>query len=137
MPKRVPPNDADRHIGQQIRIARLRLKMSQETLGDAMGLTFQQVQKYEKGTNRVSGSRLHQLVTILKLPSVDVLFPPPRTNGTKLTKAEIAEAQSLGDMLATNEGQRFVAAWHRLPSNDSRRVVLQMVEAWVDDCARP
>ena len=61
--KHIEPMDL--HIGQQIKIARIARKMSQETLADAIGVTFQQVQKYEKGVNRVSGSRLHQIADAL------------------------------------------------------------------------
>jgi transcriptional regulator with XRE-family HTH domain len=63
---RKPPNPVDKEIGARIRAQRLALRMSQEALGDAIGLTFQQVQKYEKGTNRCSGSRLHQIAGALK-----------------------------------------------------------------------
>ena len=60
MAKKVP-NPVDVHVGNRVRIRRLELGMSQEKLGDALGVTFQQVQKYEKGANRVSASRLQQV----------------------------------------------------------------------------
>jgi transcriptional regulator with XRE-family HTH domain len=58
----------DRHVGTRIRAARMGLGMSQEKLGDALGLTFQQVQKYEKGTNRVGSSRLADISRVLEMP---------------------------------------------------------------------
>ena len=64
------PNPIDKHVGSRVRMRRMMLSMSQEKLGDALGLTFQQVQKYEKGANRVSSSRLVDLSNAL-----DVLVP--------------------------------------------------------------
>src|SRR5580698_8657448 len=62
------PNPIDKHVGSRVRMRRMMLSMSQEKLGDALGLTFQQVQKYEKGTNRIGASRLQQIAQILQVP---------------------------------------------------------------------
>ena len=62
------PNPIDRHVGSRVRMRRVMLGMSQEKLGDALGLTFQQVQKYEKGTNRIGASRLQQISRTLDVP---------------------------------------------------------------------
>src|SRR6202795_1485752 len=62
------PNPIDKHVGSRVRMRRMMLGMSQEKLGDALGLTFQQVQKYEKGTNRIGASRLQQISQILQVP---------------------------------------------------------------------
>jgi transcriptional regulator with XRE-family HTH domain len=67
MPKRAP-NPIDKHVGSRVRMRRLKLNMSQTDLGNALGLTFQQVQKYEKGSNRVSASRLQHISQILQVP---------------------------------------------------------------------
>lgn len=67
-------NITDVHIGRRIRLRRQELEMSQQTLGEKLGLTFQQVQKYEKGTNRVGGSRLYQLAKALRVGSVDYFY---------------------------------------------------------------
>ena len=67
------PNDIDRHVGSRVRMRRLLIGMSQEKLGAALGLTFQQVQKYEKGTNRISASRLQHISAILGV-SIDFLY---------------------------------------------------------------
>jgi transcriptional regulator with XRE-family HTH domain len=67
MPKKAP-NPIDKHVGSRVRMRRMMLGMSQEKLGDALGLTFQQVQKYEKGTNRVGAGRLPQIAEILGVP---------------------------------------------------------------------
>ena len=62
------PNDTDKHVGSRVRMRRMILGMNQTALGDALGLTFQQVQKYEKGTNRIGASRLQHIAQILKVP---------------------------------------------------------------------
>ena len=63
------PNPIDKHVGSRVRMRRMMLAMSQEKLGDALGLTFQQVQKYEKGTNRIGASRLQQISTSFRCQS--------------------------------------------------------------------
>lgn len=68
MPRKKGPHEVDVHVGRRIRVRRMMMSVSQEKLGDAVGLTFQQVQKYEKGTNRVSASRLLQFAEFLKVP---------------------------------------------------------------------
>ncbi len=67
------PNPVDRYVGSRVRMRRIMLGMSQEKLGEALGLTFQQIQKYEKGTNRVGASRMQQISEILQVP-VSFLF---------------------------------------------------------------
>ena len=62
------PNPTDKYVGSRVRMRRLMLGMSQEKLGEKLGLTFQQVQKYEKGTNRIGASRLQHISQILKVP---------------------------------------------------------------------
>jgi len=62
------PNPTDKYVGSRVRMRRLMLSMSQEKLGEKLGLTFQQVQKYEKGTNRIGASRLQHISQILKVP---------------------------------------------------------------------
>ena len=76
------PNPVDKHVGRRVRMRRMMLAMSQGKLGDALSLTFQQVQKYEKGTNRIGASRLQQISHILQVP-VAFFFEgaPPRIKG--------------------------------------------------------
>jgi transcriptional regulator with XRE-family HTH domain len=109
-PKRINP--MDKHVGMQIRIRRLAAGMSQEKLGDALGLTFQQVQKYEKGTNRVSGSRLSQIASALDLSSIEVFFKggpgyPANGSGGKVDSSGY-------EMLATAQGHKLARLWPKL-----------------------
>src|SRR5215469_4848440 len=81
------PNPIDVHVGSRVRLRRTLLGMSQEKLGEAIGLTFQQVQKYERGANRIGASRLYDLGRVLDVPvsfffddiSPDTLAPPAET----------------------------------------------------------
>jgi len=75
------PNPVDKHVGSRVRMRRMMLGMSQEKLGNNLGLTFQQVQKYEKGTNRIGASRLQQISHILQVP-VSFFFDGAPTVGT-------------------------------------------------------
>ena len=76
------PNPTDKYVGSRVRMRRLMLGMSQEKLGEKLGLTFQQVQKYEKGTNRIGASRLQHISQILKVP-VAFFFEGPSQNRPK------------------------------------------------------
>ena len=68
MPSKKSPNPIDIHVGSRVRLRRMMLGMSQEKLGESLGITFQQIQKYEKGTNRIGASRLQHIATVLKVP---------------------------------------------------------------------
>ena len=126
------PNPIDKHVGSRVRMRRMMLGMSQEKLGDALGLTFQQVQKYEKGTNRIGASRLQQIATILQVP-VSFFFEgapaPPATAGGF---AEAPSPAYVSDFLATTDGlaldqgvhahqERQAAPPHRRPGRGDRR----------------
>ena len=78
------PNATDAYVGQRIRARRMMLGMSQERLGNALGLTFQQVQKYEKGTNRVGASRLQQTACALEVPPSYFFDGAPAAPNSKL-----------------------------------------------------
>src|SRR5262245_15708621 len=102
------PNPIDRHVGSRVRMRRMMLSMSQEKLGDALGLTFQQVQKYEKGANRIGASRLQHIAGILQVP-VSFFFEgsPVQEGGSSHSSSGMNEAPSpayVSDFLATSDG---------------------------------
>jgi transcriptional regulator with XRE-family HTH domain len=104
------------------------LSMSQEKLGDALGLTFQQVQKYEKGTNRIGASRLQQISHILQVP-VAFFFEgapnlSPRADGMK----EAPSPAYVSDFLATSEGLSLTKAFMRIKEAKLRRRIVDLVE---------
>src|ERR1700747_2212023 len=87
------PNPIDKHVGSRVRMRRMMLGMSQENLGDALRLTFQQVQKYEKSANRIGASRLQQISHILQVPVAFFFEGAPQIVGMP-PPAEFAESPS-------------------------------------------
>src|SRR6478672_10518915 len=115
------PNPIDKHVGSRVRMRRMMLGMSQEKLGDSLGLTFQQVQKYEKGTNRIGASRLQQISLILQVP-VSFFFegappPPGRPEGF----GEAPSPAYVTDFLASSDGLALVKAFMRIENAKLRR----------------
>src|SRR4026207_2406335 len=94
------PNPIDRHVGSRVRMRRMMLSMSQEKLGDALGLTFQQVQKYEKGTNRIGASRLQQIAHILQVPVAFFFEGAPHSSGHAGGMSEAPSPTHAADLLA-------------------------------------
>src|ERR1700692_2229212 len=98
------PNPIDKHVGSRVRMRRMMLSMSQEKLGDALGLTFQQVQKYEKGTNRIGASRLQQISNILQVPISFFFEGAPHAAGHSSGMGEAPSPAYVSDFLATSDG---------------------------------
>src|SRR4030081_531517 len=98
------PNPIDKHVGSRVRMRRMMLAMSQEKLGDALGLTFQQVQKYEKATNRIGASRLQQISHILQVPVAFFFEGAPSIPGTPQT-TENGAFGGLRDRLSRHVGR--------------------------------
>jgi transcriptional regulator with XRE-family HTH domain len=124
------PNPIDRHVGSRVRMRRMMLGMSQEKLGDALGLTFQQVQKYEKGANRIGASRLQQISQILQVP-VSFFFegvPSPRTEQRPEGLSEAPSPAYVSDFLATSDGLALTKAFVRIKDAKLRRRIVDLVE---------
>jgi transcriptional regulator with XRE-family HTH domain len=122
-------NPIDGHVGSRVRMRRLMLKMSQSDLADGLGLTFQQVQKYEKGTNRIGASRLQQISQILQVPVPFFFDRAPGPPGQSGATMEIAASDSyVNDFLATSDGLALVKAYMRLPNPKLRRAIVHLVE---------
>jgi transcriptional regulator with XRE-family HTH domain len=122
------PNPVDKYVGSRVRMRRIMLGMSQEKLGEALGLTFQQVQKYEKGTNRVGASRIQQIAEILQIP-VSFLFEggPSGTVNADGT-IEGPSPSFVSDFLATTEGLALTRAFTRISDAKLRRSIVELVE---------
>ncbi len=120
----------DVHVGGRIRVRRLLLSMSQEALGDKLGLTFQQVQKYEKGVNRVGASRLFQLASVLGVP-VQYFFQdiPPAAGAGQPMLEEHARESAITELLRTNDGMELTKAFLRISNPRSRRAILELVRS--------
>src|SRR5262245_28185712 len=125
------PNPIDKHVGSRVRMRRMMLSMSQEKLGDALGLTFQQVQKYEKGTNRIGASRLQQISHILQVPVAFFFEGAPILPGGRPDGAGMTEAPSpayVSDFLATSDGLALTKAFMRIGDSKLRRRIVDLVE---------
>src|SRR5712671_1231421 len=104
-------NPTDKYVGSRVRMRRLMLDMSQTDVADALGLTFQQVQKYEKGANRISASRLQHLSQILQVPVPFFFEGAPAATGIRPSAGQTAKAPSpsyVADFLATSDGLSLV-----------------------------
>ena len=122
------PNPVDRHVGGRVRMRRMMLAMSQEKLGESLGLTFQQVQKYEKGTNRIGASRLQQISQILQVP-VSFFFEDAPNVNTRSHGAQHAPSPAyVLDFLATSEGLALTKAFTRIKGPKLRRRIVDLVE---------
>src|ERR1044072_422690 len=120
------PNPVDQYVGSRVRMRLLMLGMSQEKLGDALGLTFQQVQKYEKGANRIGSSRLQQIASILDV-SVAFFFeggPGHVQDG----RAAPAVPDYVDDFLASSDGLSLTKAFTQIKDSKLRRRIVDLVE---------
>jgi transcriptional regulator with XRE-family HTH domain len=121
---KIGPNQIDRQVGARVRMRRRMLRMSQEKLAKGLGLTFQQVQKYEKGTNRIGASRLHRVAQILEVP-VGFFFPELAAPGAK----HEPEPAYVSDFLATADGLALTKAFMSIRDKRLRRCIVDLVEA--------
>jgi transcriptional regulator with XRE-family HTH domain len=122
------PNPIDKHVGSRVRMRRMMLSMSQEKLGDALSLTFQQVQKYEKGTNRIGASRLQQISQILQVPVAFFFEGAPTMHPLPEGMTEAPSPAYVSDFLATSEGLALTKAFTRIKQPKLRRRIVDLVE---------
>ena len=132
MAKKVP-NPIDRHVGGRVRMRRMMLGMSQGKLGDALGLTFQQVQKYEKGTNRISASRLQQSAHVLQVPVTFFFEGAPHQPGQPKRLGEAPSPAYVSEFLATRDGLALTKAFMRIKEPKLRRGIVDLVKEIAGD----
>jgi transcriptional regulator with XRE-family HTH domain len=135
------PNPIDVHVGARVRLRRTLLGMSQEKLGDALGLTFQQVQKYERGANRIGASRLYDLSRVLDVP-VSFFFDDIKAETIEAAQAEpgAREPASGGyepDPMMRRETLELVRAYYRIPDTQIRRRLFDLTKAIANACGSP
>jgi transcriptional regulator with XRE-family HTH domain len=131
------PNPVDLHVGGRVRMRRKLLGVSQEQLADSLGLTFQQVQKYERGANRVSASKLYEIAKTLQVPVAfffDGLADPMEgSSGDEVgQKAE----RIVQEFLTTPEGLELAEVFPKIGRGRVRRQVLDLVRAMAEDAVR-
>jgi transcriptional regulator with XRE-family HTH domain len=129
-------NAIDVHVGNRVRMRRLMLDLTQMQLADGLGLTFQQVQKYEKGTNRISASRLHRLSHVLRV-SVPFFFEgaPRELHLPELAEGGETIASDLAAFLATSDGVALAKAYTRIEDTKVRRAIVALAEQIVAEPA--
>jgi transcriptional regulator with XRE-family HTH domain len=131
------PNPIDIHVGSRVRLRRMMLSMSQEKLGEHLGITFQQIQKYEKGTNRIGASRLQAIARVMNVPVSFFFEDAPFLAGTSAPEVVTApagfeESQSTSyvvDFLSSSEGLQLNKAFVRIKDPKVRRKIVEMVRA--------
>ena len=127
------PNPIDVHVGTRVRLRRTLMGMSQEKLGDALGLTFQQVQKYERGANRIGASRLFDLSRVLEVPisyffeemEADVQSASPR----HMVRAVEEPPEAVKNAMAKRETLELVRAYYRIVDPSVRKHVYDLAKA--------
>jgi transcriptional regulator with XRE-family HTH domain len=127
MPRDVA-DPVDKHVGSKLRARRTKLGMSQTTLADALGLTFQQVQKYEKGSNRIGAGRLQHIAQILKIPVQSFFEGLPHEPGQRRVPIDASSVQYVSDYLATSDGLQLTKAFMQIPNAKLRRSIVNLVE---------
>ena len=121
------PNPTDIYVGSRVRMRRKMMGMSQEKLGERLGITFQQIQKYEKGTNRIGASRLQKISEILEVP-VSYFFPD-QSSDVAMGLAEEGGPGYVVDFLSTAEGLELNRAFARIKNAKVRRKMIELVRA--------
>lgn len=122
------PNPVDIHVGTRVRLRRQLLKMSQEKLGDQLGVTFQQVQKYERGTNRVGASRLWRMAQVLDVP-IGFFYDGLGEDGGSSEFAENDQTPIVYDFINSTDGVSLAMAVSKIKSKAVRRQVLELARA--------
>jgi transcriptional regulator with XRE-family HTH domain len=127
------PNPVDIHVGARVRLRRTLLGMSQEKLGEAIGLTFQQVQKYERGANRVGASRLYDLSRVLEVP-VSFFFddmPDEISSKSVHERREMSESPDPfdNDPMNRRETLELVRAYYRITDPNQRKKIFELVKS--------
>jgi transcriptional regulator with XRE-family HTH domain len=121
------PHPVDRHVGLRIRMRRKEMGVSQERLAEALGITFQQVQKYERGANRVSASKLWEIASALKTP-VAYFY-----DGLGDQESLAAQRDAAQDFLCSSEGMELIAAFPRISEPAIRRKLVELVRVCADE----
>ena len=130
------PNPIDIHVGSRVRLRRTMQGMSQEKLGEGLGITFQQIQKYEKGANRIGASRLQNISTVLGTPISFFFEDAPGSGGESADADGMNEAKSTNyvvDFLSSSEGLQLNRAFVKIENASVRRKIVDLVKSIAAD----
>ena len=139
MASKKSPNPIDIHVGSRVRLRRMMLGMSQEKLGEHLGITFQQIQKYEKGSNRIGASRLQAIARVLSVP-VAFFFedapgfaPIAGDQGFDALGGDGGASSVVIDFLSSRDGLQLNRAFLRITDAKVRRKVVELVRSLAGD----
>ncbi len=127
------PNPIDIHVGSRVRLRRTMLGQSQEKLGNALGITFQQIQKYEKGANRIGASRLQQIANVLTVPVAFFFEDAPSGTQSVTGMAEENSTTYVVDFLSSSEGLQLNRAFVKISDPKVRRKIVDLVKSLSDE----
>ena len=122
------PSNIDKHIGYKLKLRRVDAGMSQEALGEKVSLSFQQIQKYEKGANRISASRLFELARILEV-EISYFFEGFETSSSYMRMEDSAPIPKFLNFVSSNEGMSLSRAFTRIKSRRTRRALIDMAKS--------
>ena len=126
------PNPVDRHVGSRVRLRRQMMEMSREKLGEELGVTFQQVQKYERGANRIGAGRLWHLARVLEVP-VSFFYDGVSSSAQRPTGfADGDQTPVVNDFLQSADGVALAQAFSKITDPKVRRRVLELVRSLAD-----
>jgi transcriptional regulator with XRE-family HTH domain len=123
------PDPVDAHVGSRVRLRRTLLGMSQEKLGNAVGLTFQQIQKYERGLNRIGSSRLYQFSKVLDVPVSFFFDEMPGNMGSQPSLAGQVESAAHDENMSRRETLELVRAYYKIDNRNTRRRIYELIKA--------
>ena len=130
-------NPIDAHVGNRMRLRRMLIGLSQERMGEMLGLTFQQVQKYEKGVNRIGAGRLYQIADILSVP-VSYFYEGFVGEGDKAHAANDDQAtKPVMEFLSSGEGLQLTLAFMRIKDGKVRKRVIDLIKSLSDSVEQP
>jgi len=125
------PNPIDAQVGNRVRLRRMLVGMSQEKLGETLGLTFQQVQKYEKGVNRIGAGRLYRIAQILEVP-INYFYEDVAEKAESSPAQGDRTAAPVMEFLARGEGLQLALAFMRIKESKVRKRVIDLIKSLAD-----
>jgi transcriptional regulator with XRE-family HTH domain len=123
------PNPIDKHVGGRVRMRRIMLKMSQTDLGAELGITFQQIQKYEKGANRISASKLQRISEVLSVPVSFFFEGVPEPAGVGKASSKQKYSNLANDFLSSRDGVALAEAFLAIHNAKLRRLIVDLAQA--------
>ena len=133
LPRKKAPSPTDQHVGSRVRMRRQMLAMSQGQLADALGITYQQVQKWEKGANRIGASRSQQISHILQVPVAFFFEGAPNASVPHGSHGSALSMAQIDDFISDSDGLRLIRAFMRINNADLRRRLVMLVQEIADD----